>query len=428
MTARHGAARRGPGQSGAARHESARPGTGTDGRPEAGARPGRRPQAVAGPTALVLIGIVSVQVGAGLATRLFHELPPAAVTGLRLWSAAAFLLIFGGRRARGTVAGLVERRAWRDAAIALSFGICLGGMNFVFYQAIARIPLGVAVTIEFLGPLAVAVAGSRRLLDLLWVALAGTGVVLLTGGDTAQLSVPGVIFAALSAVGWAAYIVLSAATGRRFPGSSGLVIAMLIAAVVVTPGALATANGSLRKPVCPRDRRGRGPAVIGDPLRRRTPGAAAAVDPGVRHLDEPRAGGGGTHRADFAGPAPVGQRMGRRRLRGHRLHRRRPLRAPVPGAAPHLRPRAANGPRGIPGPRGAPGSQPGNTSPTGPSSLPLNRRWPAGLPEGIDLDGGQAGAVGRGWWWPGSAVKAMSSRSLQDPSEGQGWPWHSDYL
>ena len=216
--------------------------------PEGDLGAGHGAHAVAGPAALVMTGIVSVQVGAGLAARLFHELPPAAVTGLRLWSAAIFLLVVGGRRAGGAVSGLVERRAWRDAAITLSFGICLGAMNFVFYQAIARVPLGVAVTIEFLGPLAVAVAGSRRLLDLLWVALAAAGVVLLTGGGTAHLSLAGVVFAAASAVGWAAYIVLSAATGRRFPGSSGLVIAMVIAAVVVTPGALATANGSLRRP------------------------------------------------------------------------------------------------------------------------------------------------------------------------------------
>ena len=80
MTARHGAARDGPVQNGAARHGPARQGTGTDSRPEVGARPGRGPQAVAGTTALVLTGIVSVQLGAGLATRLFHELPPAAVT------------------------------------------------------------------------------------------------------------------------------------------------------------------------------------------------------------------------------------------------------------------------------------------------------------------------------------------------------------
>ena len=205
-------------------------------------------QPLAGPATLVATGIVSVQLGAGLAIRLFHEVPPAAVTGLRLWSAAIVLLIIGGRGAKAAVTGLVARRAWRDAAVSVAFGVCLGAMNFVFYQAIARLPLGVAVTIEFLGPLAVAVAGSRRPLDLLWVALAGTGVVLLTGGGTAHLSVPGVIFAGLAAVGWAGYIMLSAATGRRFPGSSGLVIAMLVAAVVVTPAALATANGSLRRP------------------------------------------------------------------------------------------------------------------------------------------------------------------------------------
>ena len=213
-----------------------------------GAGRGRPVQPLAGPATLVATGIVSVQLGAGLAIRLFHEVPPAAVTGLRLWSAAIVLLIIGGRGAKAAVTGLVTRRAWRDAAVSVAFGVCLGAMNFVFYQAIARLPLGVAVTIEFLGPLAVAVAGSRRPLDLLWVALAGTGVVLLTGGGTAHLSVPGVIFAGLAAVGWAGYIVLSAATGRRFPGSSGLVIAMLVAAVVVTPAALATANGSLRRP------------------------------------------------------------------------------------------------------------------------------------------------------------------------------------
>ena len=284
MTARHGAARDGPVQNGAARHGPARQGTGTDSRPEVGARPGRGPQAVAGPTALVLTGIVSVQLGAGLATRLFHELPPAAVTGLRLWSAAVFLLIIGGRRARGTVASLVERRAWRDAAIALSFGICLGGMNFVFYQAIARVPLGVAVTIEFLGPLAVAVAGSRRLLDLLWVALAGTGVVLLTGGGTAspERSRGRLRRSIRRGLGR-----LHRAQRRDRPTLPGVVGAGHRHADRRgggDPGRPGHRQRLAPEAVCPRDRGGRRPAVIGDPLRRRTPGAAAAVDPGVRHL------------------------------------------------------------------------------------------------------------------------------------------------
>jgi inner membrane transporter RhtA len=203
------------------------------------------------PAALVLTGIVSVQLGAGLATKLFTVLPAAAVTGLRLWCAAAVLLIVGFRGPNGlaaAVAGVVRRRAWRDAAVTVSFGICLGVMNFVFYQAIARVPLGVAVTIEFLGPLAVAVAGSRRLLDLLWVALAASGVILLTGDGAAHPSITGIAFAAASAACWAAYIMLSAATGRRFRGSSGLVIAMIVGAVLVTPVAAATANRSLLRP------------------------------------------------------------------------------------------------------------------------------------------------------------------------------------
>jgi inner membrane transporter RhtA len=200
---------------------------------------------------MVLTGIVSVQLGAGLATRLFTELPAAAVTGLRLWAAAVAMLIIGARGRTGLraiVAGMVRDRAGRDAATVIAFGVCLGGMNFVFYQAIARLPLGVAVTIEFLGPLAVAVAGSRRLVDLIWVGLAAAGVVLLTGDGTAHLNVAGIVFAVLSAAGWAAYIMLSSATGRRFAGSSGLVIAMLVAAVVVTPPAVATANHSLLRP------------------------------------------------------------------------------------------------------------------------------------------------------------------------------------
>jgi inner membrane transporter RhtA len=201
-----------------------------------------------GPAALVLTGIVSVQLGAGVATRLFHQLAPATVTGLRLWSAALILLIVGGRGAWAASTGVAARRAWRDALTAVAFGVCLGIMNYVFYQAIARIPLGVAVTVEFLGPLAVAVAGSRRPVDLLWVTLAAAGVVLLTGTGTAHLNAAGIVFAALSAAGWAGYIVLSAATGRRFPGSSGLVIAMLVAALVVTPTAVAAAGPALRRP------------------------------------------------------------------------------------------------------------------------------------------------------------------------------------
>jgi inner membrane transporter RhtA len=210
------------------------------------------------PSALVVTGIVSVQVGAGLAGRLFSQVTPATMTGLRLWTAAVLMAAFGGRGLARSVRDLVRDRAWRDGAIVLAFGLTLGVMNFSIYQAFARIPLGIAVTIEFLGPLAVAVASSRRLVDLVWVALAGGGVALLSngwsslavrspaspapGGSALGLAVTGVVFALVAAAGWAAYILLSRSTGRRFPGSSGLAIALVIAAVVVTPAA-ATGSG-----------------------------------------------------------------------------------------------------------------------------------------------------------------------------------------
>ena len=212
-------------------------------------RPGLSSRAVAGSAGLVLSGIVSTQLGAGLAARLFHQAPPAAVTGLRLWAAAIVLLIVSARGVTAAVSGVARRRAWRDALIVLGFGLTLGAMNFVFYQAIARIPLGVAVTIEFLGPLAVAVAGSRRLLDLVWVGLAAAGVVLLTGDNTGHLNVAGIVFAGLSAAGWAGYILFSVATGRRFTGANGLALAMIVAAVAVTPVAAASGlAGALSRP------------------------------------------------------------------------------------------------------------------------------------------------------------------------------------
>jgi inner membrane transporter RhtA len=204
------------------------------------------------PALLVLTGIVAVQVGAALAARLFTQVPPAAVTGLRLWFAAALLAGAGARGLRRAVAGLWQRRAGRDAAVVLAFGLTLAVMNYSIYQAFARIPLGIAVTVEFLGPLAVAVATSRRGLDLAWVILAGGGVALLTQGGPAGrgggLDLAGLAFALAAAVSWAAYILLSAATGRRFPGSSGLTIAMLVAALTVTPAGVVAGGRSLLRP------------------------------------------------------------------------------------------------------------------------------------------------------------------------------------
>jgi inner membrane transporter RhtA len=200
------------------------------------------------PAAMIATGIVSVQFGAGLADRLFGQIPPAAVTGLRLWTAALAMVVLSGRGFSRSIRDLKKRRAWADAVIAGSFGISLGVMNFSIYQAFARIPLGVAVTIEFLGPLAVAVAGSRHLRDVGWVVLAATGVVLLTQGGHGHLNLTGVVFAGLAAACWAAYIVASSATGRRFPGSSGLAIAMVVSAVLVTPPAVVAGGSAMFRP------------------------------------------------------------------------------------------------------------------------------------------------------------------------------------
>jgi len=213
-----------------------------------GGRGGLAPSSLVLPAAMVLSGIVSVQLGAGLADKLFREIPPAAVTGLRLWTSAIAMAAISGRGLARALGDLAERRAFADGVIAGTFGISLLIMNFSIYQAFSRIPLGVAVTIEFLGPLAVAVAGSRHLRDVIWVVLAGAGVVLLTQGGHGHLDLTGVIFAGVSAACWAAYIVLSSATGRRFPGSAGLAIAMMVAGILVTPPAVAAGGGAMFRP------------------------------------------------------------------------------------------------------------------------------------------------------------------------------------
>ena len=222
------------------------------------------------PSPLLLgAGVVSVQVGAGLAARLFGTVTAAGLTGVRLWAAALMLAALGARPTIRAIRGVIAERAWRDAGVVLAFGVTLGVMNFSIYQAMARIPLGIAVTIEFLGPLAVAIASSRRLIDVVWVLLAGTGVTLLStvGVSVAKVGgtglggtglggtgagppsvVTGVLFALAAATSWACYIMLSAATGRRFSGSSGLVIAMGVAAVLVTPVAVVSAGRSLFTP------------------------------------------------------------------------------------------------------------------------------------------------------------------------------------
>jgi inner membrane transporter RhtA len=195
------------------------------------------------PPALILLGIVSVQVGAGLAKNLFGRISPDAIVMLRLLTSAIVLTAM----ARPALRDLRRLHSRRDFAIAVLFGLTLAGMNFSFYQAMARIPLGVAVTIEFLGPLTVSIVASRRRLDLLWALLALGGVAMLARGD-GDVPLTGVAFGLLAAVGWAAYIVLSGATGKRFPGSSGLAVASVVGAAAIMPVGIATGGSVLLDP------------------------------------------------------------------------------------------------------------------------------------------------------------------------------------
>ena len=202
-----------------------------------------KPQA-ASPLALVGAGAVSVQFGAAFATKLFHRVGPVGAVTLRLGVAALVLV------AAGVLAGRRPRRAQtkRDLAVAVAFGLVLAGMNLSFYEAIARIPLGAAVTIEFAGPLAVALAGSRRLADGLWAVMAGAGVALLATAGGRNLEPGGIGLAALAGAFWIAYILLSKQTGRRFDAQRGLAIAMVTGAVVLLPAGLASGGGTLFAP------------------------------------------------------------------------------------------------------------------------------------------------------------------------------------
>jgi len=188
---------------------------------------------------LVIGGIVSLQFGAAIAKDLFDIVPPTALVWLRVVTSALVFLAFARPALRGHSGG--------DWLVAVGFGVSLMTMNWAIYQSFARIPLGIAVTIEFLGPLTVAVIGSRRPRDLVWVGLAGLGVALL-GLSPAGLNWPGVAFALVAALGWACYILLSAQTGRRWPGVSGLTVATLVGAIVLAPPAVVEAGRQLLEP------------------------------------------------------------------------------------------------------------------------------------------------------------------------------------
>ncbi len=176
---------------------------------------------------LVLGGIASVQFGSAIATTLFHRIGPGGAVLLRLLTASIVLLAIWRPRVRGV--------ARRELLLAALFGLVLAAMNLSFYEAIHRIPLGIGVTLEFIGPLTVAVAGSRRRLDFVWVALAAGGIVALTRGNAHGLNGLGVALALIAGAMWGLYILVNARLGRAFAGGTGLALAMCVATVVALP-------------------------------------------------------------------------------------------------------------------------------------------------------------------------------------------------
>ncbi len=188
---------------------------------------------------LVVTGALSVQFGAAIAVLLFPRVGALGVVSLRLALSAIPLLLIFRPRLTGR-----DRGDWQ---LVLAFGGVLAGMNVLFYQAIDRIPLGAAVTIEVLGPLALSVFSSRKWLSWVWAALALAGVVLL-GGGLSGLNLAGVLFALGAGVLWAAYILLSARSGARFQGADGLALSMGVATVLTLPLGILAAGSVLFQP------------------------------------------------------------------------------------------------------------------------------------------------------------------------------------
>ena len=257
------------------------------------------------PVSLVGAGAVSVQFGAAFATHLFNRVGPVGAVTVRLTIAA--LVLVGVSRVLKTPTASASTKS--DVGVAIAFGLVLAGMNLSFYESIARIPLGASVTVEFSGPLLVALLGSRRWTDGLWALMAGAGVALLASESGHRLDPGGVALAGLAGAFWVGYILLSQQTGRRFEDQRGLTIAMVTGALAVLPAGLVEGGGRLFSPYVLGVGAGVGLLSSVIPywlelvtLRRVTPrafGVMLSLDPAV---------------AAVAGFAVLGQRPGAREL------------------------------------------------------------------------------------------------------------------
>ena len=187
---------------------------------------------------LVFAAACSVQGGAAVAKSLFPQLGPPGVVFLRL--------LFGSAALWAIARPQLRRRRRADLRLIAALGVVLVSMNITFYEALARVPLGIAVTVEFVGPLAVAVLGSRKAVDLLWVVLAGAGVGLLADGGGTAVRPLGIVLAATAGFFWALYILIGVRVGRAFSGATGLAPAMALGAVLMAPWGILSAGHHLR--------------------------------------------------------------------------------------------------------------------------------------------------------------------------------------
>ena len=189
---------------------------------------------------LVIVAITSLQFGAALGRTIFDETGPAGTALLRAFFAAVILVAIWRPRPRD--------HPVRDLRLVVVFGLVLGLMNLCIYESISRIPLGIAVTIEFAGPLGIAVALSRRRLDLACAALAGVGIVLLADPGSGAVDGLGVAFALIAAACWAVYILVAQAAGRVFTGGRGVAMAMAVAVLVPLVPGIVQAGSALLEP------------------------------------------------------------------------------------------------------------------------------------------------------------------------------------
>lgn len=179
------------------------------------------------PIYAVLLAIISVQCGAAIAKTLFPAIGAAGTASIRIGISAIILLLAYRPNLKQ-----ITPNQWK---IVIPYGLSLGAMNLIFYLGIERIPIGLAVTLEFVGPLLVAIIGSRRLIDYCWVLLAAIGIALIAPWSNKNVDLLGVIFALLAGGFWAAYIVLGGKVSKIMNGGQAVSTGMLFAAILILP-------------------------------------------------------------------------------------------------------------------------------------------------------------------------------------------------